>query len=639
MDLFIFATLFVERDPLSWVDVPSGILQWVQSVGGFACLGLLLWLAFGWTRTSAVDKNRVPGWKKIIFSVLAGSGLLLFGLAIGFRFVNAGSYAETQNIKYMDNLQVLASALCLSAILFPIICNIPRFSFRRIFGLAKLSFQEALRRKVVYAFAALLLIFLFASWFIPYKPEDQVRSYVQVVYWAMSPLFLLTSSLLAAFSIPSDIKSQTIHTIVTKPVERFEIIAGRFLGFISLMTVILFVMTATSLLYVIRGIDPAAASESLKARVPLYGDLTFLNTESDKKGDNVGREWEYRSYIAGPGMGGKGTATAVWTFPFPPANLSNREKIRAEFTFDIYRTTKGRENRGVACSFTFQTWRYREGDDKIYEREKREALLNRNGKSDTQIENELAEKYGYYVFPSKPIFDYQTLSLDIPAGLFKNANTSDPNRATEFRNANKPIDPIKVKVICLDPTQYIGMAKYDLYFRADDPNSTNEKLWFSLNFFKGSIGLWLRMCLVTGIAVCLSSYLTGVISLLFTMILYMGGLVQEFIQQVAMGKNPGGGPVESLFRLVRRENMAAPLEQTTANQIATTSDVFFRWIIRRLLDIIPDVERLDFTVFVAEGFDISGTQLILNALIVMGYLTPWAILAYFLLRWREIASS
>ena len=71
MDSFIFATLFVERDPLSWVDVPSGILQWVQSVGGFACLGLVLWLIFGWLRTSAVDKNRVPAWKKILFSALA----------------------------------------------------------------------------------------------------------------------------------------------------------------------------------------------------------------------------------------------------------------------------------------------------------------------------------------------------------------------------------------------------------------------------------------------------------------------------------------------------------------------------------------------------------------------------------------
>ena len=155
-------------------------------------------------RTSVVEKNRLPAWKKIIFSVLAGSGLILFVIAIGLRFINANKYEAMQNAKFLENFQLLASALCLAAILLPFICNIPRFSLRRIFGLAKLSFQEALRRKVVYAFAALLLIFLFASWFIPYKPEDQVRSYVQVVYWAMSPLFLLTSSLLAAFSIPSD---------------------------------------------------------------------------------------------------------------------------------------------------------------------------------------------------------------------------------------------------------------------------------------------------------------------------------------------------------------------------------------------------------------------------------------------------
>ncbi len=632
----IFATLFIERDPLSWADVPAGALQWVQSVGGFAAIGLLIWLVFGWLRTSASEKKRIPSWKKIVFSALTGSGLALFVISFVIRF---STPPQEQNNKLQDAIQTLASSLCLGALLFPFLCNLPSFSLRRIYGLAKLSFQEAIRRRVVYAFAALLLIFLFASWFIPYKPEDQVRSYVQVVYWAMSPLFLLTSVLLAAFSIPSDIKSQTIHTIVTKPVERFEIVAGRFLGFIALMSLILLVMTTVSLLYVIRGVDPAAAAESLKARVPLYGELGFVNTENVNKGDNVGREWEYRSYIAGPGMGGRGTATAIWVFPYPPSNLSTREKVRAEFTFDIYRTTKGRENRGVACSFSFQTWRFKEGNDKIYEREKRQRLLDRKGKTDAQIENELAEEFGYYAFPSKPIFDYQTLYLDIPSGLFKNANAPDAVRSKELRDSGLPVEPIKVKVICLDPTQYIGMARYDLYFRADDPDSRSEKFWFALNFYKGSIGLWLRMCLVTGLSVCLSTYLTGVISLLFTLILFMGGLVQEFIQQVATGKNPGGGPVESLLRLVRRENMASPLEQTTANQIATSSDVFFRWVISRLLDIIPDVERLDFTVFVAEGFDISGTQLILNAIILVGYLAPWAILSYYLLKWREIASS
>lgn len=640
MDSLLLATLYIERDPLRWEDLTSGILQWVMSVGGFAAMALILWLVFGWTRVSKVDRARIPGWKKITFGSLAGSGLGLYLVVLALRFKGDHDHAGGPHVPTLtDILQLLSGFLCLGAVLFPFLLNALSMSPRRIFGLAKLSFQEAIRRRVVYAFGALLLVFLFSSWFIPYKPEDQVRSYVQVVYWAMAPLFLLTSALLAAFSIPADIRNQTIHTIVTKPVERFEIVIGRFLGFMALMSLILLVMTAMSLLYVVRGVDPAAAAESLKARVPFYGNLSFLNTEQENRGDNVGREWEYRSYIAGPGMGTRGTATAVWSFPMPPVALASRDNVRAEFTFDIYRTTKGRENRGVACSFTFQTWRFREGDDKVYEREKRQALLDRKGRSDAQIDNELAEKYGYYVFPSKPIFDYQTLFLDIPSGLFKNALGADAQRLNELKSTNRQLNPVSVKVVCLDPTQYIGMARYDFYFRADDQNSSNEKLYFSWNFFKGSLGLWLRMCLVVGLSVCMSTYLTGVISLLFTMILYVGGLVQDFIRQVAMGVNPGGGPVESLLRLVRRENMVSPLEQTTANQIATGSDVVFRWIIRRLLDVIPDVDRLDFTVFVAEGFDIAGAQVILNAILLAGYLAPWAILAYFLLKWREIASS
>src|SRR6185312_19927 len=99
----------------------------------------------------------------------------------------------------------------------------------------------------------------------------QVRTYVQVVFLAMSSLMLFTAALLASFSIPTDIKQQTIHTIVTKPVERFEIVLGRFFGFLALMTVILVLMTAVSLLYVLGGIHPEAAAESLKARDPLYG--------------------------------------------------------------------------------------------------------------------------------------------------------------------------------------------------------------------------------------------------------------------------------------------------------------------------------------------------------------------------------
>src|SRR5262249_51341911 len=185
-------------------------------------------------------------------------------------------------------------------------------------ALAKLSFKEAIRRRVLYAFSFILLVFLFASWFIPSKPEDQVRTYVAVVFAAMTYLLLAIALLVSAFSIPNDIKHQTIHTIVTKPVERFEVVLGRFLGFLALMTLVLVVMTAVSLLYVLRGVDPKAAAESLKARVPFYGELRFENTPSEARGVSVGREWEYRTYITGPAPGQE-PHRARWDFRNIPA--------------------------------------------------------------------------------------------------------------------------------------------------------------------------------------------------------------------------------------------------------------------------------------------------------------------------------
>ena len=87
------------------------------------------------------------------------------------------------------------------------------------------------------------------------------------------------------------------------------------------------------------------------------------------------------------------------------------------------------------------------------------------------------------------------------------------------------------------------------------------------------------------------------------------------------------------------EHLLAPLEDTTVIKTVTTFDVGFRWFIRRLLDVLPDVDRYSFRVYVAEGFNIPTLQLAYNLLILLGYLLPWAVLAFYLIRWREIAAQ
>ncbi len=627
----IFANLIVEREPPTWADLPAGILIWFQSAGSLAAVALIFWLILYFVRqvTGMAEQRgekfpaRMTTWFVTALLVSAVGYVAAGGVHLLSVLGEEAPTPDSGLSKVESWLLTLGGAGALLAVVLPFCHDAVRLRWRRIWALAKLGFKEAIRRRILWTFSAFLLVFLFASWFIDYKPENQVRNYVRVVYWAMTPLLLVTAGLLASFSIPADIRNQTIHTIVTKPVERFEIVVGRFLGYAMLMTIVLGVMTAVSLLYTFRQIDPDAQAESMRARVPVYGELDI-----QPKGENVGREWEYRRYIAG---GAQSNYRAIWTFPELPSRLAARDKtpVPCEFSFDVFRTTKGIENQGVLCSFTFQTrnWEPAQISKYTQERERRKSQPNADA---SVIDEELAQQYGYFELRSKQIFDYHTMSLDVPAGLFKNAlETSAPSGADK-KGERRPALQIIVK--CDSPTQYVGVAKRDLYLLEADRT-------FGVNFFKGAAGLWLRVCLVLGLAVALSTYLSGVISFLTTMFLYIAGGFQEYVQSLAMGTLVGGGPMESFIRLANKENQITPLEQTVAARLVMGSDEVFRWVFRRVLDIFPDVDRFDWTDYVAEGFNVAGTSVLLHILILVAYLLPWALLAYYLMKWREIASS
>jgi ABC-type transport system involved in multi-copper enzyme maturation permease subunit len=644
----MFSALVLEREPLRLEDVGPAIVAWIQTWGGWAAFGLALWLLLGYTRMQRVDKERIPAWLKgSIAALTVLSALAYVGLAV-VRIVEAvqGETARSTLTSPGGLCLFLGGAAAILAVCLPILRNMVSWRPRRIWGLTRLSYKEAIRNRILYVFAALALVFLFASWFIPFKPEDQVRTYVSVLYLAVPGLLLLAFLIVAAFSIPTDIRKQTIHTVVTKPVERFEIFLGRFVGFSAMMTLVLVVMATVSLIYLLRGIDPAAADESLKAREPLYGELTFRDAEENQgaKGVSVGREWDYRSYIS-RGLPGQPQLFAVWRFPAIPSALRGRDKVRCEFTFDIYRTTKGHENRGIACRFAFETTKFpksnpveRRAREEEYRRE-RDQMLAQGNKSRAQVAAELINKYGYYEVPSTEVVDFHTQSIDVPGALFSAQAQEGAPAPLPGREAPPPLE---VRVAVLSASQYVGMAKFDLFFRQDDPEGSGagNRLLFAANFYKGAVGLWMRLCLVIGVAVALSTYFSGVISLIVAGFLNLCGTNREFINSLASGTAPEGGPVVSMRRLVLREVSAIPIDETTTSgKFALESDVAFRWMMRRFMDLVPDVDRYDLTSYVAEGFNVSGTNLLLCLGMMVGYLLPWAVLAYYLLRWREVAST
>jgi hypothetical protein len=179
----------------------------------------------------------------------------------------------------------------------------------------------------------------------------------------------------------------------------------------------------------------------------------------------------------------------------------------------------------------------------------------------------------------------------------------------------------------------LGVAKRDLYL-------LDAELPFWQNFFKGAIGLWLSMLLVLGLAVACSTYLSGIISLLATLFLVGAGMMVDYVRSLAENKVPGGGPIESVTRIVQGQTMGMPLEKSPTTDLAYFGDAVFRHVLGFILRIIPDVTRYNLTDYVANGFDIPWGQVLFldNFLPLVGYLLPWAVLAYYLMNSREVAN-
>lgn len=623
----LFAALVLEREPTRWSDLPNGLLSWVQDVGMLAAVVVVPFLVY-YLVQFAQRSPRAGDEDEETTSMPLLLGVALIGILGGYAVAFAGWLLGADYSYVLDAGKLIGGICSLGTVFVPFVAGATRLRWRRIWALAVVSFKEAVRRRILWVFAFLLIGFLFAGWFLSSKDEDQVSGYVAFISMAMALLLLIPAGLLGAFGIPNDLKNQTIYTIVTKPVERFEIYLGRFLGYTMLMSLVLVVMTGLSLIYVARGVSPEAAYESLRARVPLFGELTL-----EPRGENlsVGREWEYRKYIEG----GNAAHRAIWSYRRLPSDLATRtEPVPCEFYFDIFRTTKGDEKVGVLCTFEFRSGRMDDADIPRYLKE-RKALLATPGANPQQVDEDLATKYGYFVDNTKEITDYHTDQVMVPVGVFKHALAGDPQPDPDQPEVAGP--RLRVIVRSDSRTQYVGMAKRDLYLLDAERSAY-------LNFFKGAAGLWLLLCLILGIAIALSTQLNGVVSFIVTMFLFVAGMFPDHVLLLSQGKAEGGGPAQAALRMFRGvPSPTIPIEASPGRTLAEAFDALYQRLFIFLRMIIPDVETYDLSEYIAKGFNVSlfdpgGDDLLLKAVILLGYLLPWALGAFYLLRWREVAA-
>ena len=545
------------------------------------------------------------------------------------------------------------------------LADLAGMSPRRIWALARLAIKESLRRNVLVALALFLLIVLFAGWFLDPKSVNPGKLYLGFILGATNLLVCLVTLVLSVFSLPADIKAKAIQTVTTKPVRTGEIVLGRILGFSIVGAMLLAIMGLIGWGFVVRSVghghdvaiedvveikdvggtvtgfegrtsldrghrhrfdlDAAgngwtdnmqghrhAVSRSaaggyavgapegiLEARRPLRGTLRFLDREGrpSTKGISVGSEWTYRQYIEGGSL-----AAAIWKFE----GISEREYAEGlplEMVVRVFRTYKGVIEKGIKGS-----------------------VRVRNPASGLQSDP--------FYFTAR---EFTIDSLFIPRKLASTSTDGGTRQVDLFQDI---VADGRVEVIlqCLEPSQYYGVAQADFYLRAGNGS-------FAINYAKSCLGILFSMLLVTAMGVMFSTFLGGPLALFATLAVVLIGQFREFIQRLfesqVTGDSsivPGGGPIESFYRIVTQTSITIELTPSPAVQVMKTVDTFLLAPMRLLAGIFPSLSSLGTSDFVAGGFDIPFDLVAEHGMETLGYLLAFFIAGAFCLKAREVAS-
>ena len=129
---------------------------------------------------------------------------------------------------------------------------------KQLWIIAGVTFREAARRKILWtafiAAAAFLALFGTGMHFqvisphfarVPPVLRNQILSSIlQVGFYAIDMLAVLMTVLTSVDSISGEIASSTIHAIATKPIQRWQLLLGKWLGFAAMAAVYVALMFA-----------------------------------------------------------------------------------------------------------------------------------------------------------------------------------------------------------------------------------------------------------------------------------------------------------------------------------------------------------------------------------------------------------
>jgi hypothetical protein len=157
---------------------------------------------------------------------------------------------------------------------------------------------------------------------------------------------------------------------------------------------------------------------------------------------------------------------------------------------------------------------------------------------------------------------------------------------------------------------------------------------------KGFLAIWMMMVIVIAVAVLMSTFLSGPIAMVAAITFIILGFFRAFFVQIALGESYGGGPVESLVRIVTQMNVMSPFDPSPAVSAMQGVDNVLKGAMRALSNVLPDFSTyLDRVRYVADGFAIPTDAVLQDLTVTLAYVVGMAIVGYFCLRTREMAKA
>ncbi|MFI5455855.1 MAG: ABC transporter permease [Isosphaerales bacterium] len=695
------------------------------------CLALyVIWAEAAIARTTRRFGRPLDRW------VLAGVHLALcLGLAVGLFLQQRGFLAlflgPQLRLTWRDGLVygVRIGATYMGYIVFlriavMLVPEVVAVRGRRLYSIALLSIRESNRRMWApwVVITVFLLVLAFTHWFLqPPRAAEMGRLYVGTLSLLCSVLLTVMVTIMTPLSLPTDIQQQTIYTVVSKPVRRLELIWGRMIGYMALVTVLVVVFGAISLFYLsrtvgatIRATDAltlkakrenrmseykvlAEQGEQLRtrmqARVPVKGSLAFLDSRGTPHamGIDVGNDQrmkEPRSHIEGGTM-----SMAIWSFgvvpdPFTPPGrppvFINRRIPLDEFLhagtiewhldrvfelgaqIDEAKLTKSQPNVAAASVRQLDAAILRNQSELGRARGEYDALLKQDaelksnatraessGNRDeaARLRRQAAALHSPPITVEMTFNVYRTTKGKIGEAVYAAIEAINPRTLRQFDGdvfgikeyyTNSVLLPssilagsggaLRIQVRCLTPTQYLGMAESDLYLLAYSGG-------FGLNYMKGLFGVWLQAMVLTAIGVCAGTFLSWPVALLTTIFFFVAGqfafvFLVDFSRQAIMG----GGPFESLIRILTHDNQMSELTPTAGVVLAKTLDAIVMPLMSMIVYLVPNFQALDVSNTVADGYMVSWRVILENSLLALAYAVPFSFAGYLILKNREVAA-